>query len=285
MSYLLLALTLFCSALQNVLVKVYDRKNEGRPFVILFNALRTLTALLLFTVIVLIKGFNFHLPTLIYAAVYSVSLSSALVFIHLALSHGSLSLTGLITSYSLLIPVFYGILFLGETINTFMVLGLVFFAVSMFFVNFKSKSGEKFNFKWLLFIILSFITNGASATIQKMHQINYPSMYQSEFMFIGMGIAAVIFFMLSIRHRGYVKPLFKSNWYVGALGGVCLGVVNYMVLVLAATLPSSVMFPVISAGSIVLLSIVSVVVYKEKLSVPQIFGLIIGVCSIIFLNL
>lgn len=285
MSYLLLALTLVCNSLQNVLVKVYNGKNEGGQSISLFNAVRTLTALLLFAVIVLIGGFQFHAPTLGYASVYSVSLSASLVLIYLALSCGPMSLTGLITSYSLLMPVFYGIIFLGEKLNVFMILGLVLFVFSVFFVNFKLKNSEKLNLKWLIFVSLAFLTNGVSATVQKMHQFNYPSAYQSEFMLIGMGIAAVIFTLFSIKDRRYVKPLFKSNWYIGVLGGVCLGIVNYMVLVLAAMLPSAVMFPVISAGSVTLLSCMSVFIFKEKLSKMQIVGLITGVCAIVFLNL
>jgi multidrug transporter EmrE-like cation transporter len=47
----------------------------------------------------------------------------------------------------------------------------------------------------------------------------------------------------------------------------------------------SVMFPVISAGGIVISFIISLVLYKEKFSIMQYIGLILGITSIVLLNL
>lgn len=61
--------------------------------------------------------------------------------------------------------------------------------------------------------------------------------------------------------------------------------VNYLVLVLSNKMPASVMFPVISAGGVLLSALVSVMIYKEKLSAWQWLGIILGIIAIVALNM
>ena len=50
-------------------------------------------------------------------------------------------------------------------------------------------------------------------------------------------------------------------------------------------MPASVMFPVISAGGVVLAALVSVLLYKEKLQSQQWIGMCLGTRAIVALNL
>lgn len=61
--------------------------------------------------------------------------------------------------------------------------------------------------------------------------------------------------------------------------------VNFLVLVLSVRMDASVMFPIISAGGIVATYLVSLLVYKEKMTPQQTVGTFIGVVSIVVLNL
>ena len=67
--------------------------------------------------------------------------------------------------------------------------------------------------------------------------------------------------------------------------GAANGVVNYLVMVLSTRMNASVMFPIISAGGIIMASILSMTVYKEKLSNVQKIGLCLGVMAIVVLNI
>jgi multidrug transporter EmrE-like cation transporter len=69
------------------------------------------------------------------------------------------------------------------------------------------------------------------------------------------------------------------------LCGLANGLVNLFVMIASTIIPNSVMFPLISAGGIVLTWIISVFLYKEKLSMKQNIGLVLGIVSIVFLNL
>ena len=54
---------------------------------------------------------------------------------------------------------------------------------------------------------------------------------------------------------------------------------------LAVVLPASFLYPIQSAGGIILTAIVSVIVYKEKLSTTHKLGFVAGVLAVIAFNL
>ena len=58
-------------------------------------------------------------------------------------------------------------------------------------------------------------------------------------------------------------------------------IMNYINLKLSGVLPSQLFFPLINGSSIVLSSIMSVIIFKEKLSKRQTIGLIGGIVSLI----
>jgi len=77
----------------------------------------------------------------------------------------------------------------------------------------------------------------------------------------------------------------KRGFWHFTLCGVANGVVNYLVLVLSNRLPASVMFPIISAGGVVLASLIAIFFYKEKLQWQQWLGMLLGILAIVALNL
>lgn len=61
------------------------------------------------------------------------------------------------------------------------------------------------------------------------------------------------------------------------------GLTNYGVIKLnEVKFPASIMFPIISAGSIILTFVCSFILFKEKLSKRQLIGASIGVVAIVF---
>ena len=69
------------------------------------------------------------------------------------------------------------------------------------------------------------------------------------------------------------------------LCGAANGFVNLLVMVASAQMNKSVLFPLISAGGIVLTWLISAIIYREKLSVRQNIGMLLGVLSIVLFNL
>jgi multidrug transporter EmrE-like cation transporter len=69
------------------------------------------------------------------------------------------------------------------------------------------------------------------------------------------------------------------------LCGVANGASNLFVIALSPNMPASIMFPLVSAGGIVLTSLISIFIYRERLSVLQYIGMVLGIGAIVFLNI
>ena len=88
-----------------------------------------------------------------------------------------------------------------------------------------------------------------------------------------------------IKERREMLPTLKAGAPYMVLCGLANGIVNLFVMLAAPLIPNSIMFPIISAGGIVLTWVISVFLYREKLSIKQNIGMVLGVASIVFLNL
>ena len=293
MSALYIVLIIIGISAQSVLKKWYSKKNTGGVFV--FSAVSVLTACLFFVVKSGFK-FNFHPEILPYAISFALAFCSATLFGFWAILSGPLSLTSLATSYSLFIPTFWGIIFDGDKTSVWLYLGLALLAASLVFINLKDKPKEKgaektegevkITLKWAIFVLIALVTNGACSTIQPAQTRIFGGKYDSVFMIIALAIVfvALLVFVL-IKERREIIPSVKAGGVAMILCGATNGLVNLLVMLASPLVNNSVFFPLISAGGIVLTWLVSMFLYKEKLSAKQNIGMVLGVLSIIFLNL
>lgn len=279
---LLLTIVVFISV-QQVTKKTYNSKVTGGT--LSFSAASCAAALVIFLITSGGK-LNFNTEFLVYSVLFAVSYSVAVVLGVLAISTGPLSLTSLLTSFSLLIPTFYGILALDEPVSPNLFLGLGLLAAALVLINIEKKGEKKITLQWILYVVLAFIGNGVCSTVQKVQQIACEGRYKSEFMIVALVISIVALSILAlITEKKQIIDHLKKGAVLYTVCGLANGVVNFLVIFLATRMAASVMFPVISAGGIVLTFLISLFVYKEKLSKWQILGSALGLLSVIFLNL
>ena len=291
MNALFLLLIIVSISTQHVCKKNWGKKNpEGT---LTFSAASALLATL--TVTVFSEKFVFSPSIIIYAVIFAASYSLALIFSVLALKEGPLSLTCLFTQYSLIIPTFYGLIFLSEEKKNEIVdsakknslfIGLFFLLISIILVNFEKKDEKKITLKWALYTFISFLGNGICSTSQKLAGSNLAKEHKSAFMISAFIIifSSLLLFSLFFE-RKKALPMLKKAPAAPILCGVANGVVNTLVLILSSRMSASVMFPVIASGGIIATAALSVTVYRERLSALQKVGLFFGIASIVFLNL
>lgn len=268
------------TSVQQVFKKAYNRRGGTNVFI--FGALTVATAAIFFAATASYP-MHFSWGLLPHAVGFAAAYLCATVFTMLAINEGSLSLTSLAISFSLLIPTVAGLIFYGEPLTVWFFIGLGLLLISLVLINIKG--GEiKITLKWGIYVILAFIGNGACSAVQtdysKTHQAG-----KSEFMIIALSIVFLVLLILSlIKERGSIISTVKGNWYFMLLCGVANGAVNLFVILLSAHMAASIMFPLISAGGIVLTSLISIFLYREKLSLSQYIGMVLGIGAIVFLN-
>ncbi len=281
------AIFLCCAVLgisaQNVVKKFYNGKAHGRG-VLIFGGVSVLSACLFF-LFASRFDLSFNAKILPYAFGFAASYGTAIVTGFLAIKWGALSLTSLITSYSLIIPTFYGLLFLDESTEVTFWIGFLLLLVSLFLIN-SRKAEVKITLRWAIAVSLAFLGNGVCSAVQNAQQREFSGEYKNELMIIALGtVALILFASAAFAERTEILPCIKRGGYLMVLCGVANGAVNLFVMLLATRINASLMFPIISAGGIVLTWLVSRFIYKEKLSASQNIALLFGILAVVFMNL
>ena len=279
MTGLIYILNIFCTSGQSVLTKQYSKRGGATEF----NFNKATAGSILFLILALISGFSFHLPTLLFGAAYGVSLCISMHAGFRALAIGPMALSSIIASFSLVIPFLFGIIFWSEAVTVFKIVGIVLLLCSIALINGKKESG--FSVKWLVYVLIVLFADGICSVIQKMHQMSYPGLYQTEFVFFANVLAVLVWFALTninAKSPGIHAPKITV---LGLLGGVLNCLANYTVLYLAAGENASVLFPIVSIANIMVVWVVGIVFFKEKTKPLQTIGLIVGVISVVLLKI
>lgn len=290
MNYVILTAIVFTSFIQNVLRKQYSTKVKDKlSTVFMFYTFMSAAALVFFVIAGGFK-FSFNASTVISGVVFGVTYVIACVFSLLAIMYGSLTLTSLMISYSLIIPAAYCLIFMNEPFTPSIIIGIALFIISLLLINLGNgdKADIKITPRWCLYAFLAFAGNGACITVQKVHQVNFPGLYRSEFMIVAMVLSTAVCLVMTLcllkkgTDAGYAA---KQCLLYAVPTGIANAAANFMVMFLSIVLPASLMYPVISAGVIILTFIVSLTLFKERQTKMQYVGFFAGVLSVIILNL
>ncbi len=286
MNGLLLGVIILSNTLQTMASRSYGLRSKNGKYI--FNAV----AFLLATLCCLVPAGGklcFTLEVLPYSFFFALAFGSCTFFNFLALNEGPIALTVLITSYSLLIPTFYGIIFLGDSLGVLAIIGIVLLMFSLFFSNYKKRDSSdtgKISVKWLIYVIIAFVGNGMCSTVQKIQNIKMGGECKNEFMFLAYLMFAVVMIAASImKERKTIIANVKAGYVFIVAVGVFNVVTNMLVMFLNSRISPSVMFPIISAGGVLFTIAAAVLVYKEKLTRFQQVGVVLGILAIVFLNI
>lgn len=283
MQFVYLICIIFGISGQNILRKVFSEKTGGNG-VYTFSTLSCLSAAVFFALTA--SDFHWNKELLPYGIFFALSYGTATIFSILALSCGPLSLTALISSFSLMIPTFYGLIFLKDPVSFGLYPGLALLAASLFLINKKSNGTQGVSLKWFLYVLLAFLGNGLCSVAQAMQQKRFAGQYKNEFMITALMIVVAIVGIASLVKEGkQTGKYIGKGWYLSLGCGALNAMVNLFVMILTGLMNVSLMFPLMSVGGIVVTFIVSKVFYKEKLTTAQHVGFLLGVGAIVFLNL
>ncbi len=284
MNYFLLFLTALFIVFQKVCQDRYNAKRDSGVF--FFSGMISFFAMCFFMAVN--RDWTWSNELILPAIAFGLSYAAATVFVVLAIKCGSLAKTTLITSYSLLVPAFAGLMILREPIGVPMIAGMVLLVLSLWLTNYrKTAAKEKITLKWLFFVLLAFVGNGMCSTVQKLtpHFLG-ADVNQNLYMIAALGLSSAVLITASFCTK---ETDLKSTLRIGAppalFCGLFNGAVNYLAIYLNQFIPASVMFPVLSAGEIILIVPYALLVRREKFTAAQWMGFGVGVVSVVLLNL
>lgn len=282
MSIIIYAFIVFFTVVQSSSAKLFAGINDNS---VAFNRIKSLSALVLF-LIMTVFGFQFDLGTAVYGSLFGILMAVSMQAGYKALTLGAMSVTSMIVSFSVAIPVVYGIVFKNEGITLFKMSGLILLGAALVFTNLQSnRTGEKRSFKWAFYVVLTFFANGFNSILQKAHQEKYHSEQCVEFMLWAMLVCFIVFVLSDLKNISPKKLLKVRGKGWGICAGVTNALVGYLTIKLAGAENASVLFPAISAGTILGTIIAGKLLFGEKLKINHMAAFICGVTSVIMLKL
>lgn len=168
----------------------------------------------------------------------------------------------------MILPYFYGFLFLDEEITVMKVIALLTTAIAIILQN----KGDKKNGKTLFYILCVsvFILNGLTSVVSKMHQSNpqYSTVSSNGFVLLTNLTLFLVFGAMIpfVRKKGSNIFAMSPKLYIIIIGSAILSSVAYFLQLLCALfVPAIIQFPVMSGGTIIFVTLLGVICFKEKI--------------------
>jgi len=276
MDYIFLLLAVVCFAAQFAFTKLYEAalpQNFSASLVML-----TVTGFIGFALFFAVNGFQLEFtPTACLLA-----LAQGLIMIPYytlgirVLSLGSLAIYSMFMMLGgMLVPFFFGLLFLDEPLTPGKALGTVLLTVCIILQALlpaaSKETGSRGQHRlFFLLCILIFFINGMTGVIAKAHAVSAAPVPEASFTALSCAITAVLSLLLLLfqkEKRSCVQAALRKKplGILSALGAAAY-TGNFLLLLAAESIPASIQFPLISGGVIVLSAIVSARFFKETIT-------------------
>lgn len=175
----------------------------------------------------------------------------------------------------------WGVFFLRERVSAYQIAAIVLMVLAVLIIIVKKGERIRLNTLWLLAVVAVF--TGLTSILGKQHQIEatYNAVNTLSYsVWIGV-IRAILFGALLLLLIKKEKPtLSRSALFHGTVSSVMSGTAYIATLVTATVLPLTVTSPFGTAISILLNTVMAWIVYRERLTVRQIAGIIICIVGI-----
>ncbi len=290
----LLVLTVITSCITSTLRGIYSKKYVMSGGLLWnFNFFQNLTCLLMIGVIYVLSGssFRFSLFSVGLGALMAACNVVSLYALLKAFSLGTFSYTTVIAALSAIIPTLGGLLF-GESFLPAQYIGIALMVLCIILSPEKINEEKKTsNGKWLFFCALAFLSSGGVGVVQKLHQKS--SLHSAEMPALLLTSFAVATVFSGCMLLGSKKARADENavadkspflMWMPALCGACFAFPHTINLVLAGRLPSVIMFPTVNLCPMILSMLFAVVFMKERLSVSQWIGIVVGILAAVFVS-
>lgn len=232
-----------------------------------------------------------NFATILFGAAFGIIFIFTMNFNVIAMSKGPIGYTILIFQLNMLITMGVSLIFYGETISPLQIIGISLLILTFYIGSTASATGSrKMTLKWLMFALLAFLGGGSLGVLVKTHQYLFPGQYMVSYLVIGFLTAAVTAGVLIIirrmKHGDSIHTIRHKNVaYLVLAAGITTAVGNYLFVKMVSVVPTVVLFPVINGTQIILMTIVSVFIFKEKLTFRAILGILIGVIAVVLISI
>lgn len=287
MPYIFLLLACVSTSITNILGGYFNKRTAGKKDAqMIYTFIAILSSLIVWWIMYAIN-FSFDVKVLPYSVMFGLFLTLGIICNILALKTGPIVLTSLIVQISTVMVAVWGLIFWNTEFTIKVILGIILVVVSLFLCLYSKKQEEdaktqKITFKWVVFVMLAFVGNGGCLIVQKMQQTAFDNQHGNMLMAFAMVVSIIVGTVVLIKSdKVDLKPIVKKGGIFAGLIGICNVLLNLFVILLAKTsLSPNLIYPTIAVGSLIITSILSIFLFKERLKWWQWIGVAIGIASV-----
>lgn len=291
--YIFLIIILLLRVPQNFSSKKTSGLVTNSQSYFLYGTYSYILAGLIAFVMLLFDGMSgFSLPAVGISALGAVSLAVSLFCSIEALKSGVMVLAAMAGSAGLLLPCIAGIFMFNEPMKPMQYIGIALLIFSgWLLIGYSKEQTGSFTPRTLLLLIGSMLSNGSVMLAQKMFSKYLPDTSVSIFSFLTFGLIGIGMFiglvpsLLSQSGRAKIAAVPKPVFLYGTISSIILLAINQLATLAGRNVPSAIMFPINDGGATIITAITAAIFFKEKLTVRSVCGLILGIGSLIVINL
>lgn len=266
--------------------KLYQKQNNSS---ILFGGLKFNFFVGLFSSIIFLIINKFHIEFTLFSCISAVVMTAiAVIYIIIgfkildcgkAAHYTFFRMTG-----AMIVPYIWGLCFLNEKFSFMRIVGLILIITAVFLVN---SDRSNVNLKNILMYITVFFLAGCVSVISKQHSISVNAVSPLGYVILTSFVKIILCGMLLLFFRKKEnsklttseKNIFAPVYC--ALSAIITGIAYMIQLICAKDMPATVIYPVITGGTIIFSAIFARLAFKEKLSKKDITAITIcfvGTC-------
>lgn len=207
------------------------------------------------------------------------------VFMQWNMRKNGVVLTSTFTKLGVLVPTLMAIIVFREQPKLMQVLGIVLAIAAIIIIHFdKDNAGDVQaaggGFK--IWLILQLLVSGFTDSLANIYDKAGSAALKDHYLFYTFAAALVLAFIMALLKKEKI-----CKWDV--IFGVIIGIPNYFsasfLLLALQSVPAIITYPVYSVGTIVAISVASVVLFKEQISSRKRVALLIVMLALVLLNI
>lgn len=190
---------------------------------------------------------------------------------------------------SVVIPISIAIMFYGDNLSIAKVIGIILAIAAVYLVSHKESAGRSTQKFWWLFPLIIFVCSGIVDSSMNYAQRYLLSENDFDAFLSTIFSTAFIFGFIVLLYQLIIK---KEKFQAQAVpAGIILGVINFgtMYFIVSAlssnVLEPSALFPINNLSILTISTLISVLVFKEKLSSKNWLGIALSLLAILILGL
>ena len=277
-----LALAIASSAAMTLFLKGFRADGTNRYAIILGNYF---TCVILGFFLLKEKASVLHPApsTLLFGALCGILFVFTLVMMQFSIEKNGAILSSAFSKLGLIIPLIMSIAFFGEKPKIVQYIGIAVVLAAVLIINGKKKEGQQVHPLLLILVLLGGgFADGMAKIFNQFGDLSQDDLYILTVFFTA-GVITLVLLFLEYRKTG------KTGRLKDYLAGILVGIPNYfsasLLLRSLSTVPAFIAYTVFSVGTILFITLVSMLVFKEKPTKYQWIGIALIVAALVLLNL